>query len=90
MNVNILMQKVAKIISFFSRMIQQEIIYIKKFIGEIKEFIDFKEIKDVIDKSLITGILFITATPIEKFWKMLNDSGIKRLLNMNFNKPYLL
>ena len=57
----------------------------KKFIGEIKEFIDFKEIKDVIDKSLITGILFITATPIEKFWKMLNDSGIKRLLNMNFN-----
>jgi hypothetical protein len=41
--------------------------------------------KDFIDKQLIIGILFVTATPIEDFWKMLNDSGIKTLLNMNFN-----
>ena len=52
-------------------------------LGVTKKFI--KKIKGFIDKSLITGILFITATPIEKFWKMLNDSGIKTLLNMNFN-----
>jgi hypothetical protein len=43
-----------------------------------------KKIKEFIDNQLITGILFITATPIEEFWKMLNDSGIKKLLNMNF------
>lgn len=52
-------------------------------LGVTKKFI--KNIKGFIDKSLITGILFITATPIEEFWKMLNDSGIKTLLNMNFN-----
>lgn len=52
-------------------------------LGVTKKFI--KKIKGFIDKSLITGILFITATPIEEFWKMLNDSGIKTLLNMNFN-----
>ena len=52
-------------------------------LGVTKKFI--KKIKGFIDKSLITGILFITATPVEKFWKMLNDSGIKTLLNMNFN-----
>jgi hypothetical protein len=52
-------------------------------LGVTKKFI--KKIKVFIDKSLIIGILFITATPIEEFWKMLNDSGIKRLLNMNFN-----
>ena len=52
-------------------------------LGVTKKFI--KKIKGFIDKSLIAGILFITATPIEEFWKMLNDSGIKTLLNMNFN-----
>lgn len=52
-------------------------------LGVTKKFI--KKIKDFIHKELITGILFITATPIEEFWKMLNDSGIKTLLNMNFN-----
>lgn len=52
-------------------------------LGVTKKFI--KKIKGFIDKSLITGILFITATPIQEFWKMLNDSGIKTLLNMNFN-----
>lgn len=52
-------------------------------LGVTKKFI--KKIKDFLDKQLITGILFITATPIEDFWKMLNDSGIKTLLNMNFN-----
>lgn len=52
-------------------------------LGVTKKFI--KKIKGFIDKSLITGILFITATPIEEFWKVLNESGIKTLLNMNFN-----
>jgi hypothetical protein len=52
-------------------------------LGVTKKFI--KKIKDFIHKELITGILFITATPIDEFWKMLNDSGIKTLLNMNFN-----
>ena len=52
-------------------------------LGGTKKFI--KKIKGFIDTSLITGILFITATPINEFWKMLNDSGIKTLLNMNFN-----
>jgi hypothetical protein len=52
-------------------------------LGVTKRFI--KKIKGFIDKELITGILFITATPIEAFWKMLNESGIKTLLNMNFN-----
>jgi hypothetical protein len=52
-------------------------------LGVTKKFI--KKIKDFLDKQLINGILFITATPIEDFWKMLNDSGIKTLLNMNFN-----
>lgn len=52
-------------------------------LGVTKKFI--KKIKEFIDDSIIIGILFITATPIEEFWKMLNDSGIKTLLNMNFN-----
>jgi len=52
-------------------------------LGVTKKFI--KKIKTFIDKEIITGILFITATPIEEFWKILNDSGIKTLLNMNFN-----
>ena len=52
-------------------------------LGVTKKFI--KKIKGFIDKELIIGILFITATPIEDFWKMLNDSGITTLLNMNYN-----
>ena len=52
-------------------------------LGVTKKFI--KKIKMFIDNEIIIGILFITATPIEGFWKMLNDSGIQTLLNMNFN-----
>jgi hypothetical protein len=52
-------------------------------LGVTKKFI--KKIKPFIDKESIIGILFITATPIEEFWKMLSDSGIKTLLNMNYN-----
>jgi hypothetical protein len=48
----------------------------KKFIQKSKQFIE---------EELITGVLFITATPFEKFWKTLNDSGIKTLLNINYN-----
>ena len=51
-------------------------------IGVTRKFI--KKVKNFIDTNLIIGILFITATPIEGFWKMLNDSGIKTLLNMNY------
>jgi hypothetical protein len=52
-------------------------------LGVTKKFI--KKIKEFIEKELIIGILFITATPIDEFWKMLSDSGIKTLLNMNYN-----
>ena len=52
-------------------------------LGVTKKFI--KKIRPFIEKEIILGILFITATPIENFWKMLNDSGIKTLLNMNCN-----
>lgn len=52
-------------------------------LGVTKKFI--KKIKNFIDKSVIIGILFITATPIHDFWNMLHNSGIKTLLNMNYN-----
>ena len=52
-------------------------------LGVTKKFI--KRIKPFIDNSTIIGILLITATPIEELWKMLIDSGIKTLLNMNFD-----
>lgn len=52
-------------------------------LGVTKKFI--KKIKGFIDNSTIIGILFITATPINDFWKMLNKCGIKTLLNMNYN-----
>ena len=42
-----------------------------------------KGLREYVDKDLIIGILFITATPEDKFWKMLSDSGISTLLNMN-------
>lgn len=52
--------------------------------ANIKVTCDFiKKAKQFIDDTTIIGILFITATPIDAFWKMLNDSGIKTLLNMN-------
>lgn len=50
-------------------------------IGVTKKFLS--NINDFIKNETITGILFITATPIDDFWKMLNKSGIKQLLNMN-------
>ena len=50
-------------------------------IGVTKKFI--KKMKAFIDDSVITGVLFITATPIDEFWRVLNESGIKTLLNMN-------
>lgn len=52
-------------------------------LGVTKKFI--KKIKSFIQTKLIIGILFITATPVKEFWKMLNESGIKTLLNMNHN-----
>lgn len=52
-------------------------------LGVTKQFLE--KIKKFINKDIITGILFITATPILEFWKMLEKSGIKTLLNMNFN-----
>lgn len=52
-------------------------------LGVTKSFI--KKIKCFIDNYLIIGILFITATPIKELWNVLNESGIKKLLNMNHN-----
>ena len=46
----------------------------KKFLSKVKKYIYNKT---------IIGVLFITATPIDKFWNMLNKSGIKQLFNMN-------
>ena len=40
-------------------------------------------LREYVDKKLIVGILFITATPIDTFWKMLSESGISTLLNIN-------
>jgi hypothetical protein len=52
-------------------------------IGVTKKFI--KKVKRFIDQNLIIGILFVTATPVDEFWKMLSQSGIVKLLNMNHN-----
>ena len=52
-------------------------------LGVTKNFM--KRVKKFIENSLIIGILFITATPVDEFWKMLNNSGINTLLNMNLN-----
>jgi hypothetical protein len=40
-------------------------------------------LREYVDRKLIVGILFITATPIDTFWKMLSESGISTLLNIN-------
>jgi len=43
-------------------------------IGVTKKFI--KKVKPFIKKDIVLGVLFITATPVEKFWKMLHKNGI--------------
>lgn len=50
-------------------------------IGVTKKFL--KKIKPYIENDTIKGILFITATPVEEFWNMLLQNGIKQLLNTN-------
>ena len=50
-------------------------------IGVTKKFI--QQIRPFIDSGVISGILFITATPDVKFWKMLNENEISSLLNIN-------
>lgn len=50
-------------------------------IGVTKKFL--KKVKPFIKKDVVLGVLFITATPVDKFWKMLYKSGISKLLNMN-------
>lgn len=50
-------------------------------IGVTKKFI--LNIKSFIENDTVIGVLFITATPIPDFWKMLNTHGIVQLLNMN-------
>jgi hypothetical protein len=52
-------------------------------LGVSKIFLE--SIKYFIDKDLITGICWITATPLDPFWKMLAKEGITILLNMNYN-----
>ena len=51
-------------------------------IGVTSRFI--QKIKPFIDSNTIIGILFITATPVEEFWKMLEKSSITKLLNINY------
>lgn len=55
-------------------------------LGVSKKFLE--SIKDFIDKDIITGICWITATPLDPFWKMLKIEGITTLLNMNYNTFY--
>ena len=54
---------------------------IKGFLHKIKK----KEKEYPGFQNKIEGILFITATPIEKFWKMLRKEGILSLINCNKN-----
>lgn len=42
-----------------------------------------KRVKPYIESGHINGILFITATPVAEFWKMLATHGITTLLNLN-------
>ena len=46
----------------------------KKFLSKISQFIN---------NYTIIGVLFITATAVDKFWAMLNKSGIKQLMNID-------
>jgi hypothetical protein len=55
-------------------------------LGVTKKFL--KQVKPFITAEVVVGILFITATPMEEFWKMLSDSGISRLLNMNYGNTH--
>jgi len=50
-------------------------------IGVTKKFLE--KVKPFIKKDVVLGVLFITATPVEKFWIMLHKNGISKLLNMN-------
>jgi hypothetical protein len=50
-------------------------------LGTTKKFLE--QIEPYITKGIIEGILFITATPVEDFWKMLSHNDIHTLLNMN-------
>jgi hypothetical protein len=53
----------------------------KKFLTKIKD-------NNFIENNTIIGILFITATPEAKFWKMIHKKGIQTLLNIDYNNTY--
>ena len=44
-----------------------------------------KRVVPFVRNRFVTGILFITATPIQQFWDMLAKVGISQLLNVNKN-----
>lgn len=44
-----------------------------------------KNTKKFIESPLISGVLYVTATPLDNFWNMLNKEGILSLTNMNKN-----
>jgi hypothetical protein len=52
-------------------------------LGVTKKFL--KANKEIIETDLVIGITFITATPDDKFWKIMNKEGIVKLLNLNQN-----
>lgn len=52
-------------------------------LGVSKKFI--RKVKPYIDNKSVSGVLFITATAINLFWKMLEENNITKLLNMNHN-----
>jgi hypothetical protein len=50
-------------------------------LGTTKTFLEM--IEPYIKQNIIEGILFITATPFDDFWKVMSDKCIHKLLNMN-------
>ena len=54
-------------------------------IGRVQKF--FKLSNDYLNDT-VESILFITATPEEKFWKVLSKNNIHKLLNIKFNDIY--
>jgi hypothetical protein len=52
-------------------------------LGVTTEFLH--KVKRFLSMDILSGILFITATPFDDFWDMLREHGIHKLLNINRN-----
>lgn len=54
--------------------------------GNISGFIKDQRTQNFINNNIIIGILFITATPSDKFWKILSKTSIFELVNTNYSE----